>query len=67
MGVAPRGLEREDRIADELSRTVIGHVAAATGLVQLDAASGELGRIEADVLGPTTAAQRHDWRVLEQQ
>ncbi len=35
--VAPPGREGEDRIADELSRPVVGHVAAATGLVELDA------------------------------
>ena len=59
--------EVEDRIADQLARTVEGHVAAALDLDHLDPAPGELRRRQRQAAGPGPAAERDDRRVLHQQ
>src|SRR5436190_14827872 len=67
--VAAFGLEVEDRIADELTRAVIRHVAAAAGLEQADALRGErLGRLEhVRQIVARLDAERDDVGVLEEQ
>ena len=65
--VAAIGFQIEDRIANELPRTVIGDVAAAAGFMDVDAARSELiGRGEY-VRPPAVAAnaEREDVRMLE--
>ena len=66
--VAPIRLEVDDRIADELPGAVIGHVAAATRLVHLDAPGREHLRRRDDVRAGAVRfhAERDDVRVLEQ-
>jgi hypothetical protein len=61
--VAPRG-KRDDRIADELARAVIGDVAAAVGVHELR--THGVGRDE-HVLAVGARPERVDVRVLEQE
>ena len=67
--VAPVGLQIDDRIADELTGTVKGHVAAASRFEQLDAFSLEcFGRgehVRSLVSGPN--AERDDVGMLQQE
>ena len=67
--VAAIGLEIDDRIADELPGPVVGDVAAAAGLVDLDAARRERIRRREDVRAPAVAAhaERQDVRMLDEQ
>ena len=69
MHVAAIGIEVDDRIADELTGTVIGDVAAASGFVHLDAARGERVGGGEDVRASAVAAhaERHHLRMFEQQ
>jgi len=65
--VAARALQRDDRIPDELTQTVEGHVPAASRLVELDPAGGERGLVEQEVSRTGAPAQSDDGRVLEQE
>ena len=69
MDVLPVGLEVEDGIGDQLSRAVVGDVAAAPGLDDLDPARGQRFRRRDDVrsrLGQLHA-ERDDVGMFEQQ
>ncbi len=65
--VAAIGLQVEDGVADELAGAVVGDVAAATGLEQLDRIRGALSFVEQHVRRVTRRAERDDVRVLKQQ
>jgi hypothetical protein len=68
MHIASIGLEIDDRISDQLAGTMVRDVAAAAGLVNLDAARGkEIGRRQ-DVRPAAVAAdaEREDVRMLEE-
>ena len=69
MHVAAIGLQVEDRIADDLAGTVIGDVAAAAGLVHLDAQLGEplVGGDDVRAAAVALDAERDDGRVLQQE
>jgi len=67
MQVAAVRLEIEDGIADELPGPVVGDVAAAAGLEELDAEQASFIGVEQDVRGIGGRAERDDVRVLEQQ
>ena len=60
-------LQVDDGIADELSRPVVGHVAAALDLGHLQAAPPKLGGVERQTRGSSAPAQRHHRIVLDQQ
>src|SRR5207237_2268525 len=63
LDVLPVPRQVEDRIADELPRAMVGRLAAAVGLDDLDTCilrNVQLARFRAP-------AQRHDRRVLEQE
>jgi hypothetical protein len=62
-------LEIDDRVADQLPRTVEGHVAAAAGLVDLDALRRERAGVGADVGGRAARpdAERDDGGMLDEQ
>jgi hypothetical protein len=61
--------EIEDGITDELPGPVVGDVAAASGLMNLNAFSRERGRRRDDVRAAAASfgAEGDDWRMLEQQ
>lgn len=63
------GFQIDNRITDDLSRAVVGDVAAATGFVHLDAARREKVGISEDVRSTAVAAnaERQDVRVLDEQ
>ena len=67
--VAPIRLEVDHRVAHELPRAVVGHVAAAPRLVHLDAAGRQHLRRRDDVRAGAVRfhAERDDVRVLEQE
>ena len=65
--VAPVGGQLEDRIAHHLAGAVVGDVAAAAGLEDLEAARPQRLRGEEHVLGAGVAAQGEDGVVLEQE
>src|SRR5712691_104061 len=69
MDVLPIGPQVDDRITDDLSGAVIGHVAAPTGLVDLDPELGEPGRRGNDVRARVVSldAERDHRGMLEQQ
>jgi hypothetical protein len=59
--------ERDDRVADELARAVVGDVAAAVGLHDFDALAGELGGIPYEILlGAIAEPEREDRFVLRE-
>ena len=57
----------EDRIADDLARTVIGDVAAAVGGVELDAGARQDFVAGQQIFHVAVAAQRDDVRVFDDQ
>ena len=67
--VAPIRPQIEDRVADDLTRTVIRHVAAAAGLVNRDAEIGELlvGRNDVGARDLAAHAEGDDGRMLQEQ
>ena len=67
--VAAIRIEVDDRIADELTRAVIGDVAAAPGLDELDAPRGSASGVSSDVrsIVPRLDAERDDRRMLQEQ
>jgi hypothetical protein len=69
MHIATIGAKIDDRVADELTGSVICDVAAAPRLVDLDAALGKLPVACADVRAPAVAfhAKRQHMRVLHEQ
>ena len=69
MDVLAIRLEVDDRVADELPGTVEGDVAAAAGLVHLDALRRERAGVGADVGGRAARpdAERDDGRMLDEQ
>ena len=68
MHVAAIGIEIEDRIADELARPVIRHVAAASGLEHVDAERRQSIRRCEDVRAAVLLdADRQDVGMLQQQ
>lgn len=59
--------EVEDGVGDDLARAVVGDVAAAVGLVELDALGGEAVGVGEDVAcGPLAAGDGDDGRVLDE-
>ncbi len=68
MHVAAIGIEIENRVADQLTGPVVGHIAAASGLEHLDAARRQLLRRGDDVGSAVLLdADGHDMRMLKQQ
>jgi len=67
MHVAPVGGKVEDRIADELARSVVRDVAAAAGLEDLEALRLQRRLREEDVLGARVAPKGEYGIVLEQE
>ncbi len=67
MDVAPSLGQVDDGVDDDLARAVIGHVAAAIGLVQLDAAAGQLIARHAKMALLARPAEGDDWVVLEEE
>ena len=65
--LGPMRPQVEDRIADQLTRSVIGHIAAALDDVQSRAAPIQFGIGREDKLTPGISAQRQHRRVLQQQ
>src|SRR4029079_1023247 len=68
--IAPIGLEVDDRVTDDLSRSVIGHIATAPGLEHIDAQLGEpLGR--GHDVGTTAVSantkSNHRWMLKEEE
>ena len=63
----PVAAQIDDGVADELAGAVVGHVAAAVDLVQLDAAGGEELIAGEDVGAGRVAAEGDDGRMLQQQ
>src|SRR5262245_64536517 len=61
------GQKLDDRVADQLARTVIGHVATATGFKQLDPELRARRVIRQDVRAIGRSPQRDDVRVFKQQ
>ena len=59
MDVAPIGSKVENRVTDHLTRSVVGDVAPAGSLVQLDAATGKLGLRYQEVVEAVTRADAH--------
>ena len=62
-GVAAHG-HRQDRVADELARSVIGDIAAPVAGYQLGA---DRGRVHEDVLGPRPHAEGVDVGMLQEE
>ena len=60
-------LEVDDRVADQLARPVIGHVAAAPCLMDFDGVCCALRFVCEDVRRVGAASEREDVRVFEQQ
>ncbi len=56
-----------DRVADELARAVVGELAAARGLDDVDPAGAPEAGAEREVVRVRAAAERVDGRVLEQE
>ena len=69
MHIAPIGTQVENRIAHHLSRSVVGDVSAAPGLVNLDAAGCQDVGAGPDVRSPAVAlhAERQHMRMLDEQ
>ena len=67
--VAAIGLQVDDRVADDLAGAVVGDVAAAAGLVHLDAARGQRlgGRENVRSAAVAAHAERQDVRMLDEQ
>ena len=65
--VAPVRPEVQDRVADELPGTVVGHLPAAVGALDPHAAGLERRGVEQHIGGAGVAAKRDDRRVLQQQ
>ena len=65
--ILPVALEIHDRVADELARTVEGHITAALHLEQFDTALRQRLGGRQQVLSPGRAPERHDGRMLDEQ
>jgi hypothetical protein len=67
--VAPIRIEVDDRVAHDLSRTVVGDVAAAAGLVDLDTPGRQRVRRRQNMRAAAIAAspKRQHGRVLDEQ
>ncbi len=68
MDVSAIRLQMKDGVPDELSRTVVGHVTAATRVVHRDPLAAQLILRRHDVrrLAPRLRAERDDGRMFEQ-
>jgi len=68
VNVAAIRLQVDNRVAHDLSGTVIGNVAAAPGLVHFDAAGGKRFRGRQDVRAPAVSAdaEREDVRMFDE-
>jgi hypothetical protein len=67
--VATIGIEVNDRVAHDLAGTVVGHIAAASGLEDLDAPGGQhvLGRQNVGTTAVAADAQGQHRRVLDEE
>ena len=65
MQVAAVGIQVEDRVADELARTVIGRISTSPGLEEFDAQEASSILADQDMFGVCRGAECDDVGVLE--